>query len=171
MDLSNRVAIVTGSGRGIGRAIALNLAGVGATVVVNDIGRPEPAEGVAEEIRAMNRQSSAILADVSSSSDVARLIEKTIAAYGNIDILVNNAGITRDKLVMRMSEEDWDRVLAVNLKSVFLCTGAVLKYMIKQRWGRIVSIASIVGIVGNPGQANYAAAKAGIIGFTRTVAK
>jgi len=169
MDLSNRVAIVTGSGQGIGRAIALKLAEVGATVVVNDIG--ESAENVAEEIRAMNRQSRAILADVSSSSDVARLADETVAAYGKVDILVNNAGIARDQLVMRMSDEDWDKVLSVNLKSVFLCTRAVLRYMIKQRWGRIVSIASIVGVVGNRGQANYASAKAGIIGFTRTVAK
>ena len=171
MDLSTRVAIVTGSGRGIGRAIALKLAEVGAAVVVNDIGQPEPAESVAEEIKAMNRQSLAILADVSSSSDVARLVETTIATYGKIDILVNNAGITRDHLVMRMSEEDWDKVLSVNLKSVFLCSGAVLRHMVKQRWGRIISIASIVGMMGNPGQANYASAKAGIIGFTRTVAR
>jgi len=169
MDLSNRVAIVTGSGRGIGRAIALKLAEVGATVVVNDIG--ETAQGVAEEIRAMNRQSLAILADVSLSPDVARLVEETVATYGKIDVLVNNAGIARDQLLLRMSDEDWDKVLAVNLKSVFLCTRAVLRRMTKQRWGRIISIASIVGIVGNPGQANYASAKAGIIGFTRTIAK
>jgi len=169
MDLSNRVAIVTGSGRGIGRAIALKLAEIGATVVVNDIG--ETAQGVAEEIRAMNRQSLAILADVSLSPDAARLVEETVATYGKIDVLVNNAGIARDQLVLRMSDEDWDKVLAVNLKSVFLCTRAVLRHMIKQRWGRIISIASIVGIVGNPGQANYASAKAGIIGFTRTIAK
>jgi len=171
MDISNRIAIVTGSGRGIGRAIALKLAEVGATVVVNDIGDAQPLEAVAQEIEAMGGQSLPILADVSSSSDVARLVEEAIAAYGRIDILVNNAGIARDQLLLRMSEEDWDRVLDVNLKSVFLCTRAVLKYMVKQRWGRIISIASIVGIVGNPGQANYASAKAGIIGFTRTVAK
>jgi len=169
MDLSNRVAIVTGSGQGIGRAIALKLAEVGAVVVVNDIG--ESAQGVAEEIRAMNRQSLAILADVSLSPDVARLVETTTDTYGRVDILVNNAGITRDQLIVRMSDEDWDKVLNVNLKSVFLCTKAVLKYMIKQRRGRIISIASIVGVVGNPGQANYASAKAGIIGFTRTIAK
>ena len=169
MDLSNRVAIVTGSGRGIGQAIALKLAEVGATVVVNDIDKV--ALAVAEEIRTMNRQSLVVIADVSSSPDVARLVETTIATYGRIDILVNNAGITRDQLLIRMSDEDWDKVLAVDLKSVFLCTRAVLKQMLKQRWGRIISIASIVGLVGNPGQANYASAKAGIIGFTRTVAK
>jgi 3-oxoacyl-[acyl-carrier protein] reductase len=171
MGLSNRIAIVTGSGRGIGRVIALKLAEVGATVVVNDVGDAEPLEAVAEEIRAMGRQSLPILADVTSSSDVAKLVEETIASYGKIDILVNNAGIARDQLLLRMSEEDWDRVLAVDLKSVFLCTKAVLKHMVKQRWGRIISIASIVGIVGNPGQANYAAAKAGVIGFTRTIAR
>ena len=169
MDLSNRVAIVTGSGRGIGRAIALKLAEVGATVVVNDIG--EAAQGVAEEIRAISRQSLAILADVSSSSDVARLMETTKATYGKVDILVNNAGITRDQILVRMSDEDWDRVLNVNLRSVFLCSRAVLRQMIKQRWGRIISIASIVGVAGNPGQANYASAKAGIIGLTRTIAR
>ena len=171
MDLSNRVAIVTGSARGIGRAIALKLAEVGATVVVNDIGEAEPLDGVAEEIRAMNGQSLAVIADVSSSPDVARLVETTISAYGRVDILVNNAGITRDQLVMRMSDEDWDSVLDIDLKSAFICTRAVLRHMIKQRWGRIVSMTSIVGVVGNAGQANYASAKAGIIGFTRAIAK
>ena len=168
MDLSNRVAIVTGSARGIGRAIALKLAEVGATVVVSDIAEAEP---VAEEIRAMGRQSLAVPANVGSSSDVAALVDAVMANYGQVDILVNNAGIARDQLLMRMSEEDWDAVLTVNLKSVFLCTRAVLRHMMKQRWGRIVSISSIVGIVGNPGQANYASAKAGIIGFTRTIAR
>ncbi|MFC2010841.1 3-oxoacyl-[acyl-carrier-protein] reductase [Chloroflexota bacterium] len=171
MDLSNRVAIVTGSGRGIGRAIALKLAEVGATIVVTDIGDAAIVNSVAEEIRAMSRDSLAILADVSLSSDVDRMVAETVATYGRVDILVNNAGITRDQLVLRMSDEDWDKVLNVNLKSVFLCTRAVLRHMLKQRWGRIISIASIVGITGNTGQANYASAKAGIIGFTRTISK
>ncbi len=171
MDLSNRVAIVTGSGRGIGRAIALKLAASGATVVINDIGEATYVNSVVEEIKAMNRQSQAILADISLASDVAKLVETTIATYGRVDILVNNAGITRDQLLLRMSEEDWDRVINVNLKGVFLCTKAVLRHMSKQRWGRIINISSIVGIIGNAGQANYAAAKAGIIGFTRTIAK
>ncbi len=171
MDLSNRVAIVTGSGQGIGQAIALKLAEVGATIVINDIGEAASINSVAEEIRAMNRESLAILADVSLSSDADRLVEETIAAFGRVDILVNNVGITRDQLLLRMSDEDWDKVITVNLKSVFLCTRAVLRHMIKQRWGRIISIASIIGIVGNAGQANYASAKAGIIGFTRTIAK
>ena len=169
MNLSNRVAIVTGSGRGIGRAIALKLAEVGATIVVNDIS--ESVNSVVEEIKAMKQQGLAVVADVSSSADVARLAETAVATFGKVDILVNNAGITRDQLLMRMSDEDWDRVLEINLKGVFLCTRAVLRDMIKQRWGRIISIASIVGVVGNQGQANYASAKAGIIGFTRTIAK
>jgi len=170
MDLTDKVAIVTGGGRGIGRAIALKLAEVGATVVVSDILEKE-AEAVVKEIRAAGGQSLALLADVSLAPDVARLVEETLAAYDRIDILVNNAGIARDQILLRMSEEDWDKVLAVDLKSVFLCTKAVLRYMVKQRWGRIISLSSIAGLVGNPGQANYSSAKAGIIGFTRTVAK
>lgn len=169
MDLSNRVAIVTGSGQGIGRAIALRLAEAGATVVVNDIS--ESAEKVVDEIETMGVSGLAILGDVSVAAEAARLIEQTEAAYGKVDILVNNAGITRDQLVLRMSEEDWDKVLAVDLKSAFLCTKAVLRHMLRQRWGRIINIASIVGITGNAGQANYASAKAGLIGFTRSIAK
>ena len=170
MNLSEKVAIVTGGGRGIGRAIALKLAEEGATVVVTDILEKE-AQAVAGEIKAAGGQSLAVMADVSLAADVARLVEETIKACGRVDILVNNAGIARDKLLLRMSEEDWDRVIDVDLKSVFLCTKAVLRPMVKQRRGRIISLSSIAGITGNKGQANYASAKAGIIGFTRTVAR
>jgi 3-oxoacyl-[acyl-carrier protein] reductase len=172
MDLTNRVAMVTGSARGIGRGIALKLAEVGANVAVNDIpSAAEALEGVVKEIQALNRQALAVTADVSSPEDVAHMVESVVNALGKVDILVNNAGVTRDGLVMRMSDEDWNTVLNVDLKSAFLCTRAVLRPMLKQRWGRIVSIASIVGIAGNAGQANYAAAKAGVIAFTKSVAK
>ena len=170
MNLSDKVAIVTGAGRGIGRAIALKMAGAGASVVVSDILDKEAGE-VAQEIKTNGGQSLAVTADVSLAADVARLVEETLAAYNRIDILVNNAGIARDQLLLRMSEEDWDKVIAVDLKSVFLCTKAVLRNMVRQRWGRVISISSIAGLIGNPGQANYSSAKAGIIGFTRTVAK
>jgi 3-oxoacyl-[acyl-carrier protein] reductase len=172
MDLTNKAALVTGSARGIGREIALKLAEVGADVAVNDIpSAAEALEGVAGEIKSLGRQALAVTADVSSPEDVARMVESIVSKFGKIDILVNNAGVTRDGLVMRMSDADWDTVLDIDLKSVFLCTRAVLRPMLKQRWGRIVSIASIVGIHGNAGQANYAAAKAGVIAFTRSVAK
>jgi len=168
MDLSGKVAIITGSARGIGREIALRLAEAGASIVVSDVADAEP---VAEEIRKKGGQSLAVVADVTSTASVAGLVEKALEKFGRIDILVNNAGIARDQLLMRMSDEDWEAVLNVNLKSVFLCTRAVLRPMVKQRWGRIISISSIVGIVGNPGQANYASSKAGIIGFTKTLAR
>jgi 3-oxoacyl-[acyl-carrier protein] reductase len=172
MDLSNKVAIVTGSARGIGRAIALKLAEAGANIVVNDItAAADSLEGVAAEIRALNRQALVVTADVSSSEDVARLIETAAGHFGRIDILVNNAGVTRDQLLMRMSDEDWDTVLNIDLKSAFLCTRSVLRHMVRQRWGRIISISSVVGIIGNAGQANYASAKAGVIGLTRSIAK
>jgi 3-oxoacyl-[acyl-carrier protein] reductase len=172
MDLTERIAIVTGSARGIGRAIALKLAEVGADVIVNDIqSATESLESVAAEIRAINRQSLAVTADVSASEDVNRLVETAMSTFGRVDILVNNAGITRDQLIIRMSDEDWDTVINIDLKSAFLCTRAVLRHMLKQRWGRIINIASITGLVGNPGQANYASAKAGVIGLTRSIAK
>jgi 3-oxoacyl-[acyl-carrier protein] reductase len=172
MDLTSRAAIVTGSGRGIGRAIAIRLAEAGASIVVNDIaGAAEAIESTVGEIKALGRQATGIAADVSAAGDVGRLVESTLSTYGRIDILVNNAGVTRDGLVMRMSDEDWETVLDIDLKSVFLCTRSVLRPMLKARWGRIVSIASVVGVMGNAGQANYAAAKAGVIAFTRSVAK
>jgi 3-oxoacyl-[acyl-carrier protein] reductase len=172
MDLTGRTALVTGSARGIGQAIALKLAEVGADVVVNDIeAAAEPLENVAAEIRAMNRKSLAVTADVSSTEDVNRLVETAVSTLGKIDILVNNAGVTRDQLIMRMSDEEWDTVLNIDLKSAFLCTRAAIRHMLKHRWGRIINIASITGLVGNPGQANYASAKAGVIGLTRSIAK
>ena len=171
MDLTAKIAVVTGSGRGIGREIALRLAEAGADVVVNDFGAPEPANETVEMIKKLQRKSLVAMGDVSQSSDVNRIIDMTVAAFGKIDILVNNAGVTRDQLLIRMSDEDWDKVLAVDLKSVFLCTRAALRHMIRQRSGRVISISSIVGIIGNAGQANYASAKAGIIGFTKAIAK
>ena len=172
MELTDRVAIVTGSARGIGREIALKLAEVGADIVVNDIeAATEPLEQVAKEIKALNRQSLAITADVSSSEDVNRLIETTVKEMGKVDILVNNAGVTRDNLLMKMSDEEWDTVMNIDLKSAFLCTRAVIRHMLRQRSGRIISIASVVGMIGNAGQANYSSAKAGIIGFTKSIAK
>jgi 3-oxoacyl-[acyl-carrier protein] reductase len=169
MNLNNRVALVTGSGRGIGKAIAQRLSEAGATIVINDIA--DIAAATAEEIKTAGKPSFFIKADVTSSIEVNQMFEKIISTLGRIDILVNNAGIARDQLAVRMSDEEWDAVLNTNLKSVFICTRAALRYMMRQRWGRIINISSIVGIVGNPGQVNYSAAKAGIIGITRSVAK
>ena len=172
MDLTDKVAIVTGSARGIGRAIALKLAEVGADVVVNDIeAAVESLESVVKEIKALNRQSLAVTADVSSPEDVTHLIETAVREFGKVDILVNNAGVTRDQLLMKMTDEEWDTVLNIDLKSAFLCTRAVIRHMLRQRSGRIISIASVVGMVGNAGQANYASAKAGVIGLTKSIAK
>jgi 3-oxoacyl-[acyl-carrier protein] reductase len=171
MGLDDRVAIVTGSGRGIGRAIALELARQGATIVINDVGDAAPAQQVSQEIQSQGGRSQVILADISQPAEASRLVDNALTAYGKVDILVNNAGITRDQLVLRMSDEDWDRVLSVNLKGAFLCIRAALRSMLKQRWGRIINIASVAGVIGNPGQANYAAAKAGLIGLTKTVAR
>lgn len=170
MNLAARVAIVTGSGQGIGREIALTLAEHGASVVVSDI-NATTANEVAAEIVAKNGKSMAITADVTVQEEVASLVDQTVSSFGQIDILVNNAGIARDTLLMRMSSTDWDQVLATNLKGAFLCTQAVVRHMIRQRWGRIINIASVVGLIGNSGQANYAAAKAGLIGLTKTTAR
>ena len=171
MQIEGKVAFVTGASRGIGRAIALTLAEAGADVAVNYAGNAVAAEEVAEEIRKMGRRALILQGDVSQTEAAASMLDAVVAEFGRCDILVNNAGITRDGLLMRMKEEDWDAVLNTNLKGVFNCTKAALKYMMKQRAGKIVNIASVVGIMGNAGQANYAAAKAGCIGFTKSVAK
>ena len=171
MNLTGKVAIVTGGGRGIGREIAIKLAEVGADVVINDVGDSAPADETATALSKLGRRSLAVMGDISVTDDVNKLVETTVNKMGKVDILVNNAGITRDGLLIRMSDDDWDKVLTVNLKGVFLCTRAVLRPMIKARSGRIISLSSIVGIIGNAGQANYASAKAGIIGFTKSIAK
>lgn len=171
MKLEGKKALVTGASRGIGRAIALALAAEGADVAVNYAGSEAAAKEVAAEIEAMGRKAVVIQADIASNEMSTAMIDKVVEEFGRIDILVNNAGITRDGLLMRMKEEDWDAVLNTNLKGVFNCTKAAVKYMMKQKAGKIVSISSVVGLMGNAGQANYAAAKAGVIGFTKAVAK
>lgn len=171
MKLSNKTAIVTGASRGIGREIALKLATLGANVVVNYAGNEQLAKEVVSEITALGQKALAIQCDVANSESVAQMVKQTIAEFGSLDILVNNAGITRDNLLMRLKETDWDDVININLKGVFLCTKAASRQMMRQRSGRIINIASVVGISGNPGQANYVAAKAGVIGLTKSAAK
>jgi 3-oxoacyl-[acyl-carrier protein] reductase len=168
MDLSGRVALVTGASRGIGRAIALRLARAGATIVA--AARGEHAADVVAEITASKGRAEAAALDVTDSAAVDGTIRSVIERHGRIDILVNNAGITRDQLMLRLKRDDWDAVLATNLTAAFALTQAVLKPMIKQRAGRIICISSVVGQAGNPGQANYAASKAGLIGFAKSVA-
>ena len=171
MTLENKVALVTGGSRGIGRAIVLALAQRGADVAINFAGNVAAAEQVAAEVQQLGRKALLVQGDVADTEACAAMVDKVVAELGRIDILVNNAGITRDGLLMRMKEADWDAVLTTNLKGVFNCTKAAVKYMMKQRAGKIVNISSVVGVMGNAGQANYAAAKAGVIGFTKSVAK
>lgn len=171
MKLEGKAALVTGASRGIGREIALELARQGADVAVNYSGSEERANQVVAEIKEMGRNAIAVQCDVSNSESVASMVKDTIDAFGKLDILVNNAGITKDNLLMRMKEDEWDDVININLKGVFLCTKAVTRQMMKQRNGRIINISSIVGVSGNPGQANYVAAKSGVIGLTKTTAK
>lgn len=166
-----RIAVVTGAVRGIGRAVAVQLARDGFTVVVNYRGDEAPANELCQEISGLGQEARAIQADVADAEQVASLIEGTLNAYGRIDVLVNNAGITRDTLLMRMSEADWDAVLTTNLKGAFLCSKAAIRPMMRQRSGAIVNLTSVVGLVGNAGQTNYAAAKAGLVGFTKSLAK
>ncbi|AZV42230.1 MULTISPECIES: 3-oxoacyl-[acyl-carrier-protein] reductase [Peribacillus] len=171
MMLEGKKVLVTGASRGIGREIALELARLGADVAVNYAGSEAKANEVVDEIKALGREAMAIQCDVANSESVAEMVKATIEQFGRLDILVNNAGITRDNLLMRMKESEWDDVINTNLKGVFLCTKAVTRQMMKQRSGRIINIASIVGVSGNAGQANYVAAKAGVIGLTKTSAK
>lgn len=171
MKLEGKAALVTGASRGIGREIALELARAGADVAVNYSGSEAKANEVVEEIKALGRKAVAIQCNVADSDSVAEMVKQTTEAFGKVDILINNAGITRDNLLMRMKEQEWDDVINTNLKGVFLCTKAVTRPMMKQRSGRIINVASIVGVSGNPGQANYTAAKAGVIGLTKTTAK
>ncbi|WP_127166466.1 3-oxoacyl-[acyl-carrier-protein] reductase [Veillonella sp. CHU732] len=171
MNLTGKVALVTGASRGIGQATAIDLAKAGADVVVNFIGNEAVAQETVDAIEALGRKAIKIKADVGNAEDVQAMVDEAVAAFGHIDILVNNAGITRDGLLIRMKDSDWDDVLNINLKGVYLVTKAVAKLMVKQRAGRIINMTSVSGVTGNVGQANYAAAKAGVIGFTKTCAK
>lgn len=169
--LSEQVALVTGASRGLGRSIALELAKNGANVVINYAGNEAKAKEVVEEIKQLGQESFDVQADVSSEEDVKRMVKQVTDEFGRLDILVNNAGITKDNLIMRMKEEEFDQVVNTNLKGAFLCTKAVTRQMMRQRRGKIVNVASIVGVRGNPGQANYVAAKSGVIGLTKTTAQ
>lgn len=171
MSLIDKTAIVTGGSRGIGRSIALKLASMGANVVVNYTNNADKANEVVQAIKDMGRDALAIKADISQPEDVINLVKIVEEYFSSIDILVNNAGITRDNLIIRMKDEDWDNVMNTNLKGTYLCTKYIGKKMMKQRSGKIVNISSVVGIMGNAGQSNYSASKAGVIGFTKSIAK
>jgi 3-oxoacyl-[acyl-carrier protein] reductase len=171
IDLSGKIALVTGGGRGIGRATALKLGAAGAKVAVNYNASEAPAREVADAIIEAGGEAGIFRADVSKADEVDALASGIIKDWGRIDILVNNAGITRDNLMMRMSQGEWDDVIETNLRSAYFTSRAVLRTMLRNRWGRIVNISSVVGLTGNAGQANYAAAKAGLIGFTKSLAK
>jgi 3-oxoacyl-[acyl-carrier protein] reductase len=170
MGLEDKVAIVTGSARGIGRAIALELARQGADVVISDVEEPQ-ANSTAADIAKLGRRSIAVRCDVSNRDDVEALVQQTVKDFGKLDIFINNAGITRDTLALRMKEEQWSQVLDINLKGTFFGCQSAAKVMVKARKGKIVNVASVVGLTGNPGQANYSASKAGVVALTRTLAK
>ncbi|QLE42687.1 3-oxoacyl-[acyl-carrier-protein] reductase [Nostoc sp. C052] len=169
--LQDKVAIITGASRGIGRAIAIELASQGAIAIINYASSSAAAEAVVTEITDAGGQAIAIQADVSKIEQVETLVKTVTEKFSRVDILVNNAGITRDNLLLRLKTEDWQAVIDLNLTGVFLCTRAISKIMLKQRSGRIINITSVAGLMGNPGQSNYSAAKAGVIGFTKSVAK
>ena len=170
MKLEGKVALVTGGAQGIGRAIALALAREGAKVVLSDINL-EKAQETGREIESLGREAFAVGGNVASAKDAETMVNQTLEKFGRLDILVNNAGIARDQLLLRMKEEDWDLVLAVNLKGTYNCTKAAIRHLVKQKGGKIVNIASVVGEMGNAGQANYSASKAGVIGFTKSIAR
>lgn len=171
MQLKGKTAVVTGSGRGLGKAIALKLAQMGANIVLNDIAASDSIDATAEEFKAAGYNAAVTKGDVRNADDVKAMVTAAVDAFGSLDILVNNAGITKDKPMAMMSEEDWDLVLDINLKGAFLCTKLSARQMIKQKHGRIINIASVAGRYGNQGQANYSASKAGLIGLTKTTAK
>ncbi len=171
MQLKGKTAVVTGGSRGIGRAIALQLAANEANVIVNYTSNSEAAHSVVREIEAMGVSGMAVKADVSKGEEVENLVNEVLNTFGSIDILVNNAGINRDNLIIRMTEQEFDDVINTNLKGAFICTKSVSRVMIKQKSGKIINVSSVVGIIGNSGQSNYAAAKAGLIGFTKSMAK
>ncbi len=170
LDFSDEIVVVTGSGRGIGYKIAEKFAQAGATVVLSDYNQ-DALKNAQKNFSQQGYQFSAIPCDITNPDEVTALIKKTLVQYEKIDILINNAGITRDNLLLRMKDKDWDQVMETNLKGVFLTTRAITRYFMKQRYGKIINITSVVGITGNAGQANYAASKAGLIGFSRSVAK
>ena len=171
MHLAGKVALITGASRGIGQAVALEMARAGADIAVNYSGSEAAAQATVDQVKALGRKAIMVKANVSDADEVAAMVEAVQAEFGHIDILVNNAGITRDTLLMRMKDSDWDDVININLKGVYLVTKAVSKLMMKQRSGRIINMSSVVGVTGNAGQANYSASKAGVIGFTKTCAK
>ncbi len=171
MELAGRVALVTGGSRGIGRAIAQKLAAMGARVAINYRANAAAAQAVAQEISAAGGSALLLPGDVGQAGVADDLVGRVLAEWGRLDILVNNAGVLRDTLLIRMSDTDWDTVLTTNLRGAFLCTRAALRPMLRQRWGRIVNISSVAGLVGNAGQANYAAAKAGLVGLTKATAR
>lgn len=171
IDLTSKVALVTGASRGIGRAVALKLAEHGAKIVINYNQSAAEAEKVADQIRSQGGQCLTVQGDVTVAADVERVFQAAQQEFDRVDILVNNAGINRDTLILRMSENDWDEVVSTDLRGAFLCTKAALRFMMRQRWGRIINISSLAGLLGNAGQANYSAAKAGLIGLTKAVAR
>jgi 3-oxoacyl-[acyl-carrier protein] reductase len=171
MNVNDRVALVTGAARGIGRAIALKLAYPGLTIYLNDVALGPEAEATRQEVAELGADARLVQFNVADAAQVSQAVDALVKESGRLDILVNNAGITRDNIILRLKEEEWDAVLSVNLKGAYNCIRAVSKAMLKQRFGRIINIASVVGVMGNPGQANYVAAKAGLIGLTKAVAR